>query len=414
MLQITQAGQDQLSLGNYPLVTVNNYEEINDYLDKADWLFVETAGDFIIHRDHLWNKIHSLTDDIGLMGHIMWYPEEHLPHLHDQCFIINTRAFPKGLNFSSYQDYGSNFARGSGDMNCGHAPLSVYLTESKIERDMKFGTAIMEQALEHGYKVVNFNEDWRYPEKNLNFIPIDDIVNELGFDKQRYRLPARGHFYPKINPSLFESCLKSLTLNDDLDESQKMIIAIIKKSLNFKSLNVWHWDHHPPHIQADTVISPANGLLGENMALTSNAKKIIFYDLNPNNIDFKKDLYNNWDGNDYQSFAINWAKERKISVEPDLDSAQQEAEKYQINNQRILENWDHFKNLKKEFYNFDIISNIDFLLDNFSNCFLHTSTILNCYLISQVLHDKKEINDVRNKIKNKCITTNSTWYENTW
>ena len=414
MLQITQAGQDQLSLGNYPIVTVDDYEEINDYLDKADWLFVETAGDFIIHRDHLWNKIQELSPDIGVMGHIIWYPEDPLPYLHDQCFIINTKAFPKGLNFSSYTDYGSNFARGVGDMNCGHAPLSVYLTENKTQRSMLFGTAVMEQALDQGYKVVNFNEQWRYPEKNLNFIPIDDIVEELGFDKQRYRLPARGHFYPKINSALFESCLKTLTIDDALDESQKMIIAIIKKSLNFKSLNVWHWDHHPPHIQADTVISPANGLLGESMALTSNAKKIVFYDLNPYNIKFKKSLYKDWDGKDYQSFAINWAKEQGISIEPDLESAQQESEKYQHVNRKILENWSHFKNLEIEFYNFDLISNIDQILEKFDKSFLHTSTILNCYLISHVLHDKEEINTVRNKITKRCMSSNSFWYENTW
>jgi len=413
MLQITEAGQYQLSEGNYPVVTVNSYEQINDYLDQADWLFVETAGDVIINRDHLWNKIHSLTDNIGVMGHIIWYPEDTTPHLHDQCFIINTRAFPKGLNFSSYEDYGSRFVRGHGDMNCGHAPLSVYLAEEKTERVMDFGAAVMEEALNQGYTVVNFDEDWRYPENNLKFISIEDLVDDLGFDKDRYRLPARGHFYPKIRPELFEPALKSLTITDDLDESQIMIIAIIKKALEFNYLNVWHWDCHAPHIQADVVISPANGLLGESMALTSNAKKIIFYDLNPNNIEFKKSLYQTWDGKNYQEFANSWAKERNIGIEPHLDSAQCESQKYQGLNEKILNNWDHFKNLEVEFHNIDLLSKIDLIVSKLDNAFIHTSTILNYFMISNFLHSKTEISDARNKITNRCLSRNSHWQEST-
>lgn len=413
MLQITEAGQHQLSEGNYQVVTVGSYEEINNYLDKADWLFVETAGDIIINRDHLWNKIHSLTDDVGVMGHIIWYPEESIPHLHDQCFIINTRAFPAGLTFKSYDDFGHRFVRGEGDMNCGHAPLSVYLAEEKTKRNMQFGTAVMDQALIQGYKVLNFDESWRYPESNLKFISIQDLVENLGFDKDRYRLPARGHFYAKIRPDLFEPALKSLTITEDLDESQIMIIAILKKALEFNYLNVWHWDCHAPHIQTQTVISPANGLLGESMALTSGAKKIIFYDLNPNNIEFKRSLYNDWDGKDYQKFASDWAKSKGIEIEPQLDSAQVESQKYQGLNEKILGNWNHFKNLEVEFYNIDILSEIDFIVSKLDHAFIHTSTILNYFMISNFLHSKTEIFDARKKIEIQCKMNNSHWQEST-
>lgn len=412
MLQITRAGQYQLSDKNYPVVVVKNYDEINQYLDQADWLVIETAGDVIINRDHLWNKIHTLTEDIGVMGHIIWYPDEKIPHLHDQCFIINTKAFKK-LNFENYSDYGPKFVRGPGDMNCGHAPLSVYLGEFKEERTMIFGSSIMEDALLNGFRVTNFDEGWRYPRENFKFISIEDLVEDLGFDTSRYRLPARGHFYAKIRSKNFEHCLKTLTLNDDLDESQVMIISIIKKALEFNYLNVWHWDNHPPHVQASTVISPANGLLGESMTLTSNAKKIVFYDLNPNNINFKQALYKEWDGKDYAKFAEEWVYKNQIFFEPHLDSAQQESLKYQGMNDKILNNWSYFKNLEVEFYNFDMISNIDIILEKMDHALLHTSTILNYFLISNVLHDQEKINTVRNLIEKKCLTSNSIWYEST-
>jgi hypothetical protein len=413
MLQITEASQHQLSEGNYPVVIVKDYEEINHYLDKADWLFVETAGDVVINRDHLWNKIHSLTEDIGVMGHIIWYPEEVSPHLHDQCFIINTRAFPKGLNFKEYTSHSPQFVRGQGDMNCGHAPLSVYLAEKSIEQYLGFGASVMQDALEQGFKVVNFDESWRYPDNNVKFISIEDLVEDLGFDKERYRLPARGHFYPKINPGIFESALKTLTINEDLDESQTMIISIIKKGLDFNYLNVWHWDCHAPHIQADVVISPANGLLGESMALTSGAKKIIFFDLNPNNIEFKRSLYRDWNGENYQSFAESWAEQKNIAIEPLLDSAQQESQKYQGFNEKILSNWTHFKNLEVEFYNIDLLEEIDFVISKIDRAYIHTSTILNYFMISNVLHSKTKIQEARTKIMNRCRMHDSQWQEST-
>jgi len=89
MLQLTLAGQHQLSEGKYPIYVVDKYEDINQYMDQAEWLFVETAGDIIINRDHLWKKLHNIDQSVGVIGHLMWYPEDPTPHLHEQCFILN-------------------------------------------------------------------------------------------------------------------------------------------------------------------------------------------------------------------------------------------------------------------------------------------------------------------------------------
>lgn len=409
MLQLTQASQHEISIDTYPIVIVDNYEEINNYMDQAEWLLVRTAGDLAINRDHLWDKIHSIPEDVGIVGHIIWYPEQNVPHLHEQCFIINTRAFKDKISFDSFVDTGTAFGRSEEDMNNGHAPVSVHLAEGVIDRDMTFGSSIIEQSLTNGYRVVNFDEHWRYPNEN-QWIAVKDLVEELKFDPE-FRIACRGYFYPTIGPQLFEDCLKKLTVTDDLEDTQRMIISIIKKFLAYKYVNMWQWDIHAPHIQADVVISPANGLLGETMALTSNAKKIIFYDINPNNIEFKKTLYKDWDGNDYSAFATKWAQDRNLDIEPVIESAKLKAEEHRESNAEVFKNWERIKSLEVEFHSVDFLANIDSLLENERNFYLHTSTILNYFIITNIKYSEEEIQQMRVKIEEYCKTNNGQWTE---
>lgn len=413
MLQLTLAGQHQLSEGKYPIYVVDNYDDITQYLDQAEWLFVETAGDIVVHRDHIWERIHNLPDDIGVMGHLMWYPEDPTPHLHEQCFLINTKIF-KDHKFdfnNQYKDTGPEFIRGQGDMNDGHAPLSVLLSENIVSRDIGFGTRVMEHSLLKGYRVVNFDAEWRYPDFHKDFVSIDDLVEDLNLDKDRFRLASRGYFYPTTGPELFEHCLKTLTVSPDLEETQGLVISILNKFLKFEYVNIWQWDGNSPHTQADVVIAPANGLLGENMALTSNAKKIIFYDINPNNIEFKKDLYSKWDGVNYQKFGEEWARSRNLDIEPRMSSAQGGAELLMRDNFKVFENWSKIKNLEIEFHCLDFIDNIDKLLSKNKKFFLHTSTIMNYFIITNIRHDQDKIDSLRTKIQDYCESLNGYWLE---
>ena len=411
MLQLTQASQYQLSNSTYPIVVVDNYDEINSYINQADWLLVRTAGDLAINTDHLWDKLHSIPEDVGVVGHIIWYPEQSVPHLHEQCFIINTKAFKNNLSFDSYNDTGLEFGRSVEDMNDGHAPVSVHFTGNTTNRKMIFGSSIIEQSLLNGYRVVNFDEHWRYPTDN-QWINVKDLVDELNFDP-KFRVASRGYFYPSIGPELFEDCLKKLTVTDELEDTQRMIISILRKFLSYRYLNMWQWDGHAPHIQADVVVSPANGLLGETMALTSNAKKIVFYDLNPNNIEFKKALYSEWNGIDYATFATKWAQDRNLDIEPLMESARIEAEENRKSNAEVFKNWSKIRSLQVEFYSLDFLSNIDMLLKNEKNFYLHTSTILNSFIITNIKYSVDEIKQMRDKIEYYCKKNNGQWSEST-
>lgn len=411
MLQLTQASQYQLSNGVYPIAVVNNYEEINSYMDQADWLLIRTAGDLAINTDHLWDKLHNIAEDVGVVGHIIWYPEQSVPHLHEQCFIINTRAFKNKLSFDSYNDSGLEFGRSNEDMNDGHAPVSVHLTGNTTNREMTFGSDIIEQSLLNGYRVVNFDEHWRYPTDN-QWISVKDLIEDLNFDP-KFRIASRGYFYPTIGPELFENCLKQLTVTDELEDTQRMIISIIRKFLEYRYVNIWQWDGRAPHIQANTIISPANGLLGETMALSSNAKKIVFYDLNPNNIEFKKALYTEWDGNNYSAFATKWAEDRNLDIEPVLESAKKEAEQNKESNTNVFDNWNKLKSLDIEYHSVDFLENIDMLLENEQNFYLHTSTILNSFIITNIKYSIEEIKQMRDRINYHCTKNNGIWGEST-
>jgi hypothetical protein len=413
MLQLTLAGQHQLCEGKYPMHVVDNYEDIAQYLDQADWLFVETAGDIVVNRDHLWEKIRNMPDDVGLMGHLMWYPEDRTPHLHEQCFILNTKIFKDcDLNFkNTYTDNGPAFIRGQGDMNDGHAPLSIGLSETVVTRDIGFGTKVMEHSLLKGYRVVNFDAEWRYPDFHKDFVAIDDLVENLELDKDRFKLAARGYCYPTTGSELFEECLKTLTVSSELEETQRLVISILRKFLSFEYVNVWQWDGNAPHIQADVVIAPANGLLGENMALTSNANKIVFYDINPRNIEFKQHLYKNWNGVNYQTFAEDWARSKNLDMEPRLNSAQGGAELLMRDNDQVFKNWNKIKLLDIEFHCVDFIDSIDLLLANKKRFFLHTSTIMNYFIISNIRHDQEKLDQLRNKIDVYCSNQDGNWME---
>ena len=263
----------------------------------------------------------------------------------------------------------------------------------------------------NGYSVVNFDANWRYPSFHKNFVSIDNLVENLELDKDRFKLASRGYFYPTTGSKLFEECLKNLSLSEDLEETQKLVISILRKFLSFEYLNLWQWDNNEPYIQADIVIAPGNGLLGENMALTSNAKKIIFYDMNPWNIEFKKELYSSWDGVNYNEFGEAWANKRKLDIEPRIDTAKGGASLLMEDNAKVFENWNYLKSLEVEFHCLDFINNIDNLLKDKYNFYLHTSTIMNYFIITNIQHDQDKIDSLRDRIDYYCKKQNGKWIE---
>lgn len=391
MMQMTKSFISILNVDEYPIEIVEQYDDCNKFLDKADYLVVSTAGNFIVERDHIHNKINSIPKDVGLVAHLLQFSTDRTPYIHEQFFIINTHAVSSvDLSFSKFTIQGTELVRSEEDLHDGHAPLYIELGTDIVERDMQFGTSLIEQCLLNGYKVRNFDMDWRYPDIANDYITLDG--------KQ---VPSRGYCYPLLNTELFAESLKSLTVQPGLDEAQEWFIIAINKVLEFEVLNCWQYDSTPTGlIKANHVTCAANGFLGEMLAFTTSATKITFYDINLNNLEFKKHLYANWDGVDYESFAITWAEERCLGLEPALGIDKElsrpliaETETY------IFSNWNNWrKNIEIEYLHIDLIKDIDQLNLN-SSSIIHTSTILSVYPFTAIVHDQSEIDHAIQYIK---------------
>jgi hypothetical protein len=116
MMQITKSFINILNVKTYPVITVANYSDVNNYMDQAELLVVVTAGNIIVERITIWNKLHTIPKDVGLIGHILKYTEDETPYLHEQFFIIRTAAFSK-LVFSNGTDSGNELLRSDEDMH---------------------------------------------------------------------------------------------------------------------------------------------------------------------------------------------------------------------------------------------------------------------------------------------------------
>ncbi len=407
-IQLTRACQEWLSDGTYDLVEIDNFVEVNNYIDRYDWILVQAAGDIIADRDYFRKKLETIDKDIGLMAHILWYKDEdNCPYIHHQCFIINCRAVKNTVTFINKSDNGRSFVRSDEDLHDGHAPLTVDYGDDIIKRDKKFGTDLIIEVLNNGYKVRNFDVSWRF---NLDK---DQDEHRWFLDRFNFpSLPIRGYIWPELESDHYETAFKNLESNEFLDPLQDSVIKLFKNLLNYDALNIIHWDKFPAIDKFNCVISPANGFLGEAMCLHSDSKKLIFYDINKNNVEFKQHLYEHWNGENYFKFAEQYAKTRNLKTEPSTENGIQESVKSAEDLDMIFGNWEKLKSLEKEFIHIDIIRDIDQLISKIEDrTVLHTSTIFGYYLQSNIAHDQDVIDDAYQRIQKKITETDSKWIQ---
>jgi hypothetical protein len=409
VLNISLSNQINFLENRYPIKILNDFNEISIYRDHAEFLFVNAVGSVIIDYDVIWDQLHSIPPDIGLIGHIIWYPDQKTPHLDQQSFIIRTEALKNTeINFDDLSIFGKKFVRSIEDMHDDHAPLWIDLLQEEELLAPGFGTHIMKKIIENGYKVRNFDSNWR-TSHNINLIIPKTQDNTM---------PAKAYFYPGINSSLFSKCLRNLEIDENLYDAQKECITILKECLKFNILNAYHYDDTYTDFKsfsngknANLVISTANGFQGEALAMYNGAKKIIFYDINPNNINFKKYLYEHFDGNNYDQFFTIYAKTHNLRIEPNSTLEKFTANSRMKYTKEILKNWNYIKTLEKEYIIGDLFEIIDIILSKITKeTIFYTSTILTEYLITHFIRSNQDINHINEKIKMRIDETNSFWY----
>lgn len=393
MYNITSASLKYLTDENVPIYNVDSYNDISNYLESAEFLVIATAGNVFIDKDILNKKLKQIPDNVGLITHLMQMPEDNTTWMHEQFFIIRTSAVDT-IDLTESISLGPQLVRSIQSVHGEHTPAEVTLGDI-VERKMKFGSKLIEQVLVNGYKVINFDDTWRYNNQS----------------------PARGYLYPKKSTTEFETALKIMKPVDGLDDAQIQFFDLLNSYLKQNWVNVHSYEVPAQRPYVETVIVPAIGMLGELTAYYTRASRIIFYDINPNNIAFKKHLYQNWNGIDYDNFAYTYCKNNNLTVEPSFDSDISLANSYKDQVEKyVYPNWNDFKNFEVEFVCTNIIENTEEItnyvkqsLDNAPTALIHTSTILqDKYMLSSIFYDKEDIATARHKISN---TSNLFLYE---
>lgn len=395
LLEVTRSFVNLANIDNCHVYEVNSYDNIKEYKDVADLLVVVAAGNIIVDRDHFWHKLTTITDDFGILGNLLQYENDELPHLHEQFFIVRSKLVDD-LDLSTGVVNDHVITRTKKSMHGNYAPTEVFLDKEVKTQSAGWGTKLILKSLKEGFRVRNFDESWRYG-------------GSSSFVKEG--IPVRGYVYPKKSTQEFEQAHKLFKLVPGLDESQEMYINAILDYRKYNSVNIWSWDPTIVDHSTSTVAVPATGFLAEITAYYNNASKIVFYDINKSNLEFKKYLYENWDGNDYTEFALQYCKDNNLKTEPESEIDVRDAEHFnQKTKELIFDNWQMFKDIEKEYIEVDIIKEPNKLFSKLDNgAILHTSTILqyNVYPFTSIIYEREEVEAVQELIKH----TNVMHYE---
>ena len=381
MLEVTRSFINLVNVEHADIHEVDSYEQIKDFADTTEFLIIVTAGNIITDRDHLWNKIIKIDDTYGMIANLLQYEDDDLPRLHEQ-FIIVRSSLVKDLDLTPGTIYDRTITRSKKSMHDNYAPVEVYLDKGSKEQQAEWGSKLILKALKQGLRVRNFDDNWRYTANNP--------------------LPVRGYLYPKKSTEIFEQAHKEFKILPGLDDSQQMYINAVLDYRKYESVNIWSWDPTIQNYDAHTVAVPATGFLGEITAHHNNASKIIFYDINKNNLDFKEYLYNNWNGENYLEFALAYCNENNLKTEPNSQVDINDAEKFNKNTSSLIfNNWQKFKDMDKEFVHVDLIKEPQTLFNRLPNgSILHTSTMLqyNVYPFTTIIYEREDVDAVKDLI----------------
>lgn len=380
MLEVTRSFINLASVQHTNIYEVDSYDQIKNFADTTEFLIIVTAGTIVTDRDHLWNKIINIDDTYGLLGNLLQYEGDDLPRLHEQ-FIIVRSDLVRDLDLTPGTIYDRTVTRSKKSMHGDYAPVEVYLDKSSKEQRAEWGSKLILKTLKEGLRVRNFDNLWRY---NNN------------------PLPVRGYLYPEKSTEIFEQAHKEFKILPGLDDSQEMYINAVLDYRKYESVNVWSWDPTIQNHSTHTVAVPATGFLGEITAHYNNASKIIFYDINKNNLDFKQYLYDNWNGENYLEFALAYCDKHNLKTEPNDKVSIDDANKFNKDTSSLIfDNWQKFKDMDKEFIHVDLIKEPQTLFDKLpKGSILHTSTMLqyNVYPFTTIMYEREEVDAVKDLI----------------
>lgn len=275
----------------------------------------------------------------GLVGHIVDPKnKDHYYWLHPQCFFIETKYF----NEKSFADNLSSQtaivpARSAGNIHDDYTPLWIKKTTQQEKfNDSKFGSELISNFFKSKLMVANFNSQCRELKKF--------IYNEQS--KQEWML---------YNKEYLEIATNQLWIFNN-------------EEINFS-------------FGSKKIICPGSGFFWMQAAQTE-VQELDIVDISQVQLKFVRTLLDNWDGNDYGKFVIDFMKQNSV-VHYNLDCDISKIQRLKFNNKELLRNyinekakpvdWENIKSKKINLINENIVN---FVLDKKPKADIWISNIL--------------------------------------
>ena len=299
------------------------------------------------------DKLHVIRDTIdlcknsdGLVGHIISYDDK-IPYFYKEYWCVDIRKYVDlgSPNWES-DGYFPNFERSVENFHDNYTPYylnpKVGITNKRFQ--IKWGTGLIECWLENGLKVINFPKE----------------IREL-----------KHHLYPENHELLIKYFNSEINVYDLEQPLQKQYFTSVDYESAKSSIFLFNTDtldFQPPKEKIDNLISVCAAFrpyfILDRSTFDSNTK-VKFIDYSEISLQFKKWLFDNWDGIDIFDAVTKFEKEvgKPMNWNKPFHESYQESHNKVITEfggvDKWLDFWGKYKQLKHEFHLIDLVNDFD-------------------------------------------------------
>lgn len=324
-----------------------------------------------IHSGTVFYDIESFIQELknypqqGIVAHIVDpLDSEYYYYIHPQCFLLKLDQYDAN-DFINQDTLESCIPiRSEKNIHSNYTPLWLKKShDTKSYKCINFGSQLIHKTLAQGKVVSNFTHTLR---------------------------TKKLYLYDQKNIDIW------------LDYNQAYI-ALAKEQL-------WIFNNEPIHvnIQSSTITCPASGLFWAQAAQNSIVANINLVDISSIQIKFAQDLLDNWDGNDYGGFVIDFMKSNNLKhfcLDKDLTKlerlhlANKDRLRNYINERTPIINIDLIRSKNIKFFGQSII---DFVEQNNVQGQIWMSNILD-YKLTYLTHSYEYIDNFKKKLVDKKL-----------
>ncbi len=322
---------------------------------KADYVVLVKAGTFVDNPLEIEKEILARKPDF--FGHILNYQNEY-PFLHDQFVIINIKTWrelgrPLLMNNLGVQKTLCGYEASVDNFHDDYTPYFLKPSETFIQAQTRCGSQLISDVLTHGKFFLNVPQEIRR--------------------QKMFMYPHQG------SAKSLRKRWKDLDESVELHENHRRFFDIYYRKDKEKS-SFWPYNSEPvtdvmglldagKKDTFDSFCGPASGLKLEfamQRLSTSNIKKLVYFDISQEQLDFKKSLWDSWVGESYQDFVEQYRVNRGIPLVGRLQSTsyQELTLRPWYNNDLLYQSFSQIRDRTQEvhFLNIDIIADTEKLL----------------------------------------------------